>query len=233
MANALALPVQHARTPGPTEYVGVGLFAVLCLLVVGRFAAAVEGSAAPAVLASALFGYVCADFLSGLVHGMFDTWWSAETPVVGKTFVVPFRLHHAIPKEITWHGFVATNGHNCLVTAPVLAICLLVDPGTMLGASAITFLFTLCFGTFLTNQFHRWAHEDRVGPFVAFLQRTRLILSKEAHDKHHVRPYDKAYCITTGWLNGPLHQLGFYRAVERVITRVTGVQPRKDDLEHA
>jgi ubiquitin-conjugating enzyme E2 variant len=47
---------------------------------------------------------------------------------------------------------------------------------------------------------------------------------------HHTRPFVDYYCITTGWLNWPLKKLGFYRTSERLITAVTGVIPRKDDI---
>src|SRR5262245_61717865 len=46
-------------------------------------------------------GYLLADLGSGFVHWTFDTWWSPTTPVVGKAFVEPFRIHHVDPVDIT------------------------------------------------------------------------------------------------------------------------------------
>jgi ubiquitin-conjugating enzyme E2 variant len=50
------------------------------------------------------------------------------------------------------------------------------------------------------------------------------------HDRHHTAPYDTYYCITTGWLNWPLHTIGFYRFMERVLMATTGMIPRRDDI---
>lgn len=42
-------------------------------------------------------------------------------------------------------------------------------------------------------------------------------------------PLDAEYCISTGWCNGLLTRLDFFRRLERVVTRLTGLQPRDDD----
>jgi ubiquitin-conjugating enzyme E2 variant len=81
-----------------------------------------------------------------------------------------------------------------------------------------------------TNQFHKWSHLDRPPRLVAFLQKLHLILPPEHHAVHHRAPYAKYYCITTGWLNEPLHRLGFFQGLERTITALTGQLPREDDL---
>ena len=86
-------------------------------------------------------------------------------------------------------------------------------------------------GVYGTNQFHKWAHEAQVGPVVRQLQRWKLILSPDHHELHHTAPYDRHYCITSGWLNTPLRAIGFFRGFEWLITALTGAQPRKDDLK--
>jgi plasmanylethanolamine desaturase len=161
------------------------------------------GSAGWVVVAAAV-GLVAADLLSGLVHWAFDTWGSPSTPGVGRTFIVPFRIHHSDPQDITHHGFIATNGHNCLAAVSL--------------------------GTFGTNQFHKWAHQPQVSPAIAWLQRHHLVLNPEHHEVHHTRPFDQHYCITTGWLNEPLRKVGFFRGLERLISAATGAVPRRDDL---
>jgi ubiquitin-conjugating enzyme E2 variant len=173
---------------------------------------------------------VGADFFSGLVHWAFDTWGERTTPVLGPTFIVPFRVHHDDPKDITRHGFVATNGHNCLATAPVLGATLLLSPDWA-GATVVqAFALALCFGVFLTNQFHKWSHQDAPSPVVAWLQRHHLVLPPDHHEVHHTAPYARHYCITTGWLNPVLEAVGFFRGMERLVIRVTGATPRRDDL---
>jgi len=232
-SSAAAITEPAARKPVLTEYVGVVVFFVL----MGVLASHIRDSFATvhwAVLVGSLaFGYVMSDFTSGFVHWLFDTWGSPDTPVVGKTFIVPFRIHHSDAKDITRHGFIATNGHNCFVSLPILgAACFLPFEQTWAGAM-LCFVVALTFGVFLTNQFHKWSHLDAPGPVVDFLQRHHVILPRDHHDKHHHAPYATNYCITTGWLNAPLNRIGFFPAVERLITRVTGVHPRVDDLKTA
>jgi ubiquitin-conjugating enzyme E2 variant len=228
-AHAPAAP--QARKPTVLEHFSVVAFFLACAAVSARALQVVpEGDAG--WLALALFaGYVTSDFTSGLVHWAFDTWGSRDTPVLGPAFIIPFRVHHDDPKDITRHGFIATNGHNCLATLPVLVGCLLLPASWRGTAPTLAFLLALCFGTFLTNQFHKWAHLDAPGPLLQWLQRWHVILPVDHHDVHHTHPYERHYCITTGWLNGLLDAVGFFRRAEWLITRLTGAQPRRDDLK--
>ena len=223
----------QARRAHFHETLGVVLFFILCALLMMR----VVQAAAPATFVvlgvSAVVGFVAADLVSGVVHWLFDTWFSKTTPVLGPTFVTPFRVHHEDPLDITRHGFVATNGHNCLASVPVLALALLLPTGpeAPLASAVLTFVLMLCLGIFGTNQFHKWSHQERVSPVIGWLQARGVILNREHHDVHHTAPYERHYCITTGWLNRPLEAMGFFRGLERVITAVTGQQPRVDDLK--
>jgi len=230
---AAPLATPQARTPNWTEYVGVAAFFALCLVLGAKVVEAVRLGSGVWVALAAAGGFVAADFISGVVHWTFDTWGAPSTPVVGKTFIVPFRIHHSDPVDITRHGFIATNGHNCLATVPLLFGSLFLDMGSGWGAGLLTFLMAASLGTFGTNQFHKWAHQEEVGPVVAFLQRHHLVLNPRHHGVHHAHPYDQHYCITTGWMNPLLRAIRFFRLAEWAITRVTGVQPRKDDLQAA
>ena len=173
------------------------------------------------VATTALGGYLVADFLSGLVHWAGDTIGDQNTPIFGPNFVTPFRYHHVDPKDITRHDFVETNGNNCIVVAPILALLLLITPKTsgwffyLCSVLAFTSWFIFC-----TNQFHKWAHEDNPVRWVRMLQRAGLILSPEHHAIHHASPQDKSYCITVGWMNPVLDRIGFFRVCEAVIGRL-------------
>jgi ubiquitin-conjugating enzyme E2 variant len=58
--------------------------------------------------------------------------------------------------------------------------------------------------------------------FIALLQDYHIILSRKSHQIHHHTPFDRYYCITTGWLNPLLGAIGFWKRLENAITAATG-----------
>lgn len=177
------------------------------------------------------------DFFSGLVHWGADTWGSFDTPFFGPTFIRSFREHHLAPTAMTLHDVFETNGDNCLLTVPVLFFmcrkdCLNAD-GSVDGLAffSLTFWTWVCLWVALTNQIHSWSHVLNPPAPVRFLQATRVILSADAHRKHHQIPFDRNYCITNGWMDYPLNLIGFWRWAERFIHNTTGMVPREDDYK--
>ena len=183
---------------------------------------------------AALMGILFADFISGFVHWMFDTWGSVDTPVLGALAIRTFRHHHVDRKAMLQHDFIETNGHNiALSTVCATSGILLCSIGTaslfdVFCASACAFAIVF---VSLTSQIHKWAHMEEQAPaFVKLLQRTRIILSPDHHENHHSAPYNRNYCITVGWMNGPLRAVRFFETLEWCITAVTGAIPREDDI---
>jgi len=184
------------------------------------------------VLTAVMVGYLAADFLSGLVHWMGDTWGSADFPLLGASVIRPFREHHVDQTAITRHDFIETNGANCLISLPVAAASLLIPVRTNedVGLFAATFLGSLILWVFGTNQFHKWAHLANPPTLIATMQRWHLILSPQHHSIHHAAPFRSYYCITAGWLNWPLTKIRFFPILEQIITSLTGALPRRDDI---
>ncbi|MFL5322447.1 MAG: fatty acid desaturase family protein [Myxococcaceae bacterium] len=181
-------------------------------------------------IAAAMTGFLAADFISGFVHWMADTWGRLDMPVIGKALLRPFREHHVDPKAITHHDFVETNGNNCFISLPGIALVAFVPPiGPWSFFGLTTMLLTVTF-VLLTNQAHKWAHMDTPPGYIAFLQRLHLLLPPGHHNVHHTAPYNKYYCITVGWLNRPLQAVQFFQTLETLITAVSGALPRKDDI---
>lgn len=180
------------------------------------------------------FGYVAADFMSGLVHWIGDTWGNPSLPIVGQYFIRPFREHHVDQTAITRHAFTETNGANCLATMFVLlpTIALLYSSISPIVFGFHVFAFAMTMGVFGTNQFHKWSHlpTERRPKIIKALQKIGLILEPKHHAKHHSAPYDTYYCITVGWLNPILAKIKFYKGMEWLITKITGVMPRKNDI---
>src|SRR5438067_4762022 len=178
-------------------------------------------------LSALMLGFVAADFVSGFVHWLADTWGSPDLPLIGNALIRPFREHHVDQKEITRHDFIETNGNNCFISIPAAVLAGVLAPGSVFAAAM---LFSLTLAVFGTNQFHKWAHMDRPPRVAVALQRAGLILPADHHVIHHTAPYAKYYCITVGWLNEALFRLRFFQTLEKMVTAATGLIPREDDI---
>jgi ubiquitin-conjugating enzyme E2 variant len=177
-----------------------------------------------------LIGLLGADFISGFVHWMADTWGTPDTPLVGKTLIRTFREHHVDQKAITRHDFIETNGSNMWGGSSMLIFALIIGGGDRLHALVQGSLLFFAIFVALTSQIHRWAHGDTPPLLVRWLQWSRLLLTAQHHERHHIAPFDRSYCITCGWLNQPLHSIRFFRTLEDLITALTGALPRHDDI---
>jgi Lipid desaturase domain len=169
---------------------------------------------------------VLGDLVSGLVHWTADTYFSEDTPIIGQSLVKPFRLHHLYPRDICTHDLVTTVGNVCILAVPVLAVC--ISLFWFWEVSSWLAFFILCvslmsLATVLTNQFHKWAHEEAPSRFARLLQRTRLVLPPGHHQVHHTPPFNMHYCITNGWLNPLLNKIHFFRGLEATL-RFIGIE---------
>lgn len=209
------------------DVASVGVLLALLSVAAWQLAGAVAAGGRAWVLAPAFVGAVlAADLVSGVVHWIGDRFFSETTPVVGRMLIRPFREHHVDPLAITRHGFFELCGNNALaVIAPTLLIVL--GGGPEPGEAALAWhAFVLFFALFVfaTNQFHKWAHAPRVGTVVRWLQGSGLILRPDHHARHHRGDFSQAYCVTTGWLNGPLDLLRALPRCESALRRGLGAR---------
>jgi len=182
--------------------------------------------------AALLMGAVVADFASGLVHWAADTWGRADMPVIGRRVLLPFRVHHVNPEDIIRRSFLDANGDVAAVTVPAL-IGLLFVPVDNEAGQIVSVAGIACAGVgMLTNQIHQWAHRPSPPRSVRVLQALGLVLRAGDHARHHANPFDRHYCITTGWCNGLLEATGFFRRLEAAVTALTGIRPREDEASH-
>ena len=184
------------------------------------------------VIVAFLLGMFAADMMTGLLHWAGDTWGRHSWPIIGPVFIRPFREHHVDQKAITHHDFIETNGSNSLFSLPFVIIALMFAFSSSLTAGRIfliTFLGSTALCGFLTNQFHKWAHMDYPPRVAVLLQNLGLILSPTHHKIHHTAPFEHHYAITNGWTNGFTRAIGFYRALEWGISKITGAVPRESD----
>lgn len=99
--------------------------AAACGLALAYLAWLVElssGSSPWLLVAGAVVGILCGDFLSGLAHWACDTWGNARTPVVGPTLIQAFRNHHVDPDSICAHDWIEVNGEAALAACAKFGI---------------------------------------------------------------------------------------------------------------
>jgi plasmanylethanolamine desaturase len=180
-----------------------------------------------------LIGVVVADFASGLVHWAADTWGRADMPVIGRRVLLPFRVHHVNPEDILRRSFLDANGDVAAVTVPALIGLLFVPVDNEAGQIVSVAGIGGCAIGMLTNQIHQWAHRPSPPRSVRVLQALRLVLRPGDHARHHTNPFDRHYCITTGWCNAPLEAIGFFRRLETAVAALTGIRPREDEASLA
>ncbi len=174
----------------------------------------------PWLALAALAGVCAADVATGATHWLFDRCFDETTPLLGPAFVGPFREHHRDPTAIARHGFLEVSGNNALALCPALWLSTPLAPGFGHGLAetlGLGFAGAGIAAAFVTNSIHRWAHAAEVPSVVRWLQRRGFILPPEHHALHHRGAHDRAYCVTTGWMNPLLDGLGVFRSVERTL----------------
>lgn len=176
------------------------------------------------MLTSVLLAYIAADFVSGFVHWLGDTFGEPDWFFLGPAFIMPFRYHHVDPKDITHHDFIEVNGNSCIVLLLYLIPIYMLIPAQLGGWGFGLCCFSVWFAMFifLTNQCHKWAHTENPPPFIKRLQNWSLILSPENHNVHHTAPYKTYYCITSGWMNPVIERLHLWRILEAGMSMLTG-----------
>jgi hypothetical protein len=206
---------KYARSHRALEICGLIFSAALTVTTAGLALHALpEGGVWLAAL-SCFAGLCLADFLSGVIHWSADTYGSPTMPIFGG-FVRTFREHHADQQDITRHDFIETNGDVCIFGLPAhVGLLLLVE-----DPFALACVFGLFVGSYTNSQIHKWAHSVKPPWFVRAFQRVRFVLAPGHHSRHHSGPHLSHYCITTGWMNGLLDGVGFFRKLEWALLKL-------------
>jgi len=229
--NAQMLASQYTTSKRVGEILSVIGYLVFLLLSMKSILEHLTLSSLWVVAFACALSMILADLFSGLIHWGADTWGTLDTPFVGKTFIRSFREHHVDPYRITHHDVIETNGDNCMATVPALILVSFVTirKGNDADLFIVSFLTILCIWVSFTNQIHKWAHTRKPSALIGILQQVRFVLSRKDHQVHHHTPFDRYYCITTGWLNPLLGSIAFWKRMENMIAANTNQRPRKDD----
>ena len=175
-----------------------------------------------------LISYTLADFICGIVHWVGDTYGDENTPFIGHNLVQPFRWHHISPRAMTTYSISTTLGSSVMLALPFIALCFYQLPSANSYTSQFTLflLSTLCLFSAFANLGHKYAHRRPTETpfFIKKMQKFGLLLSPTHHNLHHIAPHMTHYCVFTGWCNGFLDKINFWRNMEGFLG-VFGVHP--------
>jgi plasmanylethanolamine desaturase len=205
------------------ESLGILTFLALALSAVHAIGAGAPVQALALGLAALPVAYFCADFLTGIIHWICDSFGSATTPVWGPLLVGPFRRHHAAPRDITRISLAENLGASAIAGAAVMWLWS-PEPTPDAGLATLFFmhlkLWVVVFAV-LSNLLHRWSHwpPEKKPRWMVVLQRWHLILNTQEHLTHHHKPHRVNYCILCGWAN-PLSNRVPWQRLEKVLARL-------------
>lgn len=171
--------------------------------------------------------YLMSDFLMGMFHWLKDTYFSPHTFYIGKRFIWNSRLHHIKPRYITqfsnWKIFMDSAKWTLLWMAPLTYF---------IGINLFTCILFFMIG--INDIIHKYAHTlDHERPkLITLLQKTNIIQSREEHYQHHISPHEINYCPITPYLNGVLQKVNFWRRLESVVEKISGVKPRENQPDY-
>ena len=131
-----------------------GAAALLVALGAELLAATIEIGDAWVLPAGLVLGILLADFGTGAVHWFCDSFFSEDTPVLGRTLIAPFRAHHVDPRGIVRHGWLELHSNSCIPVVAILAAARVLSPDTAAGRwlLADSCLFFAALTGAMTNQ---------------------------------------------------------------------------------
>lgn len=162
---------------------------------------------------------VVADFITGLVHWLEDTYGVPSWPFgLGKHVIEPNILHHENPTAmITMSTILKRNYQTGVPAIIVIAICVYFWGWANVWPLALILFLAGCLG----NEVHAWNHTPRqkLPRWIRFLQDTAIIQTRKQHAIHHQKPYDQYYCTLTNVTNAVLESFKFWRKLEWLVAR--------------
>lgn len=190
------------------------------------------------ILASVVVGVLAGDLITGILHWAFDTWFSPDTRFF-RRMVLIVREHHIYPDRMFEYSFYHDAGALSvmafLLTSPLFTFAFLQSVGDTQGFHllyyAVCVAVTISFALVFMFELHKFGHKRETSKMVRLLQRFGLLLSYAHHMKHHSGNHDRNYCLINGHADRTFGAAGGWRALERIISSLTGATPRSDDRE--
>jgi hypothetical protein len=206
--DAVRLPTAHSA---PDSLLALLLAESMMLVLAWQYAHSTSAITPLGILASLVAGLFVGDLAVGLLHIMIDHMTiRADTSPYLRDLCLAFQAHHRNPKTLIQETHLDLLRQTSLVQVPFFVILMnaLCEP-----PKGVILTQNVAFHAMHWAQvIHRGAHfmnhasdaEKRTlhGQVLAFLQKTRLILSPNEHRAHHgTRNHDINFCLVNGWAN--------------------------------
>lgn len=179
-------------------------------------------AAAGAFLLKVLGGLWFADFISGVIHWLEDSYGNPKWPIIGHT-IRENQQHHFTPRSFLKGTLWTRNREVLAIGAAFLLGFWAFDVLNAFTVSAVIF-------GVMSNEVHASAHRSpqENGRVITALQKTGLLQSHRHHAAHHRKGKDTHFCVLTNHVNPVLERIRFFQTLEAIVTRLTGVRPRPD-----
>jgi hypothetical protein len=159
-----------------------------------------------------------ADFITGLFHWAEDTYFTQNTPLIGR-IIRDNDTHHEYPYIMGRYTLLETISSTLPFTLGITLLALIC------GVTSWK-LYLLMFILSFSNLIHKWTHMRDAPEIVKELQRLGILLSPDHHRIHH-RTLTSHYCVLTDFLNPHLEYICFWRLLEEAIQLFFNVKPRQ------
>lgn len=164
-----------------------------------------------------------ADFLTGCLHWVEDSYFGPETPIIGRHVIAPNLEHHRDPRAFLRNSWWESTWVSLLIATCACAALWAV--GLWHWTVGVTLLIAAH-----GNTVHKWAHRSRTenGRLIVALQQLRIIQSPAHHAGHHRGDRDRRYCVVSPWMNPIVDGIQLWRRLEWVIQKITGIAKRPE-----
>jgi len=157
-------------------------------------------------------GWAMADVIAGTVHWFGDTWSGLG---YDKCFQ-DFLEHHTDPLAMTLLDYFE-GAYDTYIVYIIFLKLLRLDYYPFLICSSIL--------SMQSNFCHRESHQHRKTYWIMRkMQNWGLIISPKNHHVHHTQPFNRDYCVFSGFCNPFFEYICFWRRLEKLIYVLTTIQ---------
>jgi ubiquitin-conjugating enzyme E2 variant len=165
----------------------------------------------------AIMVILAADFFTGFIHWLEDSFWTEETPFLGKWLIQPNELHHRKPT-----AFLTGNWWQSSYDAILVGVVILIVAWLLHHLNWEMWLFVLV--SMNATQIHKYSHQSqsKLPRAIRWLQRMRIIQNSRHHVKHHQGIHNSHYCLITPIMNPILDITRFWKFAEYILKPLLG-----------